>query len=179
MSWSDPEKLKTNSRTSVDSNRLVANTSDAYMPDTMPDHKQAVAEQIAAMSPEEFQAMEKQLLWKMDLKLIPWMTYVTFHRQGVLDWPRSLIRLLYLVNSKLLCEGLMDANSLPAEFHRSCQCRCRKACRCVLFTASLETCKLIGPQEWPNNSILLPCNTPTHLWVSSLVLISILLLTFG
>ncbi|OXG27858.1 hypothetical protein C367_02538 [Cryptococcus neoformans Ze90-1] len=74
MSWSDPEKLKTNSRTSVDSNRLVANTSDAYMPDTMPDHKQAVAEQIAAMSPEEFQAMEKQLLWKMDLKLIPWMT---------------------------------------------------------------------------------------------------------
>lgn len=86
MSWSDPEKLlATTSRTSVDSNRFVANTSDADMPDTMPDHKHAAAEQIAAMSREEFQAMEKQLLWKMDLKLIPWMTYVTFHQQGVLD----------------------------------------------------------------------------------------------
>lgn len=86
MSWSDPEKLlATTSRASVDSNRFVANTSDADMPDNMPDHKHAAAEQIAAMSREEFQAMEKQLLWKMDLKLIPWMTYVTFHQQGVLD----------------------------------------------------------------------------------------------
>lgn len=72
MSWSE-EKLAT-SRTSIDGNRIVVNTSDVDMPDT--DHKQEAAEQIAAMSPEEFQALEKKLLWKIDLKLIPWMTYV-------------------------------------------------------------------------------------------------------
>lgn len=72
MSWSE-EKLGT-SRTSVDGNRIVVNTSDVDMPDT--DHKREAAQQIAAMSPEEFQALEKKLLWKIDLKLIPWMTYV-------------------------------------------------------------------------------------------------------
>ncbi|KAL0243529.1 hypothetical protein I308_105495 [Cryptococcus tetragattii IND107] len=70
MSWSE-EKLGS-SRTSVDGNRIVVNTSDVDMPDT--DHKREAAEQIAAMSPEEFQALEKKLLWKIDLKLIPWMT---------------------------------------------------------------------------------------------------------
>lgn len=72
MSWSE-EKLAT-SRTSIDGNRIVVNTSDVDMPDT--DHKHEAAEQIAAMSSEEFQALEKKLLWKIDLKLIPWMTYV-------------------------------------------------------------------------------------------------------
>lgn len=72
MSWSE-EKLAT-SRTSIDGNRIVVNTSDADIPDT--DYKREAAEQIAAMSPEEFHALEKKLLWKIDLKLIPWMTYV-------------------------------------------------------------------------------------------------------
>ncbi|WVN88810.1 uncharacterized protein L203_104023 [Cryptococcus depauperatus CBS 7841] len=38
------------------------------------DEKSAAAAQLAAMSPEEYQAMEKKLLRRMDLNLIPWMT---------------------------------------------------------------------------------------------------------
>lgn len=75
MSWSQ-EKLATSGGTSIDGNRIVVNTSDVDIPDT--DQKREAAEQIAAMSPEEFQALEKKLLWKIDLKLIPWMTYVKF-----------------------------------------------------------------------------------------------------
>lgn len=32
------------------------------------------AAELAALSPEEYIAMEKKLLWKIDRKLIPWMT---------------------------------------------------------------------------------------------------------
>lgn len=32
------------------------------------------AAELAAMSPEDYRAMEKKLLWKIDRKLIPWMT---------------------------------------------------------------------------------------------------------
>ena len=43
-------------------------------PDTVPDHSEAMAAQIAAMSPEEYSQAERKLLRKMDLNLIPWMT---------------------------------------------------------------------------------------------------------
>lgn len=33
-----------------------------------------LAAEIAAMSPEEYAAYEKKLLWKIDRNLIPWMT---------------------------------------------------------------------------------------------------------
>ena len=29
---------------------------------------------LRAMSPEEYQAFEKKLLWKCDMKIVPWMT---------------------------------------------------------------------------------------------------------
>ncbi|KAK8846631.1 hypothetical protein IAR55_005718 [Kwoniella newhampshirensis] len=61
-------------RSSLDSHRYVANTDDAKMPDTMPDHSREAAEQIATLSKEEYLEMERRLLRKLDLKLIPWMT---------------------------------------------------------------------------------------------------------
>ncbi|WVQ83828.1 hypothetical protein IAT38_005972 [Cryptococcus sp. DSM 104549] len=68
------EKPTNHSRTSLDSRRYVANGPDAEMPEHVPNHSQAAAEQIANMSREEFQALEKKLLRRMDMRLIPWMT---------------------------------------------------------------------------------------------------------
>ncbi|OCF37720.1 hypothetical protein I317_04076 [Kwoniella heveanensis CBS 569] len=62
------------SRASLDSHRYVANTEDSKMPDTMPNHSHEAAEAIARLTPEEYAAMEKRLLRKLDFKLIPWMT---------------------------------------------------------------------------------------------------------
>ena len=36
------------------------------------------AAEVAAMSPEEYAAFERKLLRKMDLKIIPWITYVSY-----------------------------------------------------------------------------------------------------
>ncbi|OCF34043.1 hypothetical protein I316_04390 [Kwoniella heveanensis BCC8398] len=52
----------------------VAAQGDSRTPSTIPDHKQALAEEIAAMSPEEFEAAEKRLVAKIDRNLVPWMT---------------------------------------------------------------------------------------------------------
>jgi hypothetical protein len=61
-------------RTSKESSRQSARGEDELMPDTIPNHNAEAAAQIAAMSPEEFAAAEKALLWKIDTRLVPWMT---------------------------------------------------------------------------------------------------------
>lgn len=71
--------MKDGSDNSIDSRHNVAAESeakreDAKMPDTLPDHSQAAAAELAAMSPEEYAAFEKKLMWKLDLKIIPWIT---------------------------------------------------------------------------------------------------------
>jgi len=35
------------------------------------------------MSPEEYRAFEKKTLWKMDLRIIPWITSVIIHVRAV------------------------------------------------------------------------------------------------
>ncbi|WWC67492.1 uncharacterized protein I206_101400 [Kwoniella pini CBS 10737] len=52
----------------------MSNENDSRTPSTIPDHKQSLAEEIAAMSPVEFQEAEKKLLRKIDRNLVPWMT---------------------------------------------------------------------------------------------------------
>ena len=59
-----------------DPSLLVSNQEDTKMPRTVPDHSKAVAEQIAAMSAEEYALAERRLIRKLDLRLIPWMTQV-------------------------------------------------------------------------------------------------------
>jgi hypothetical protein len=49
-------------------------TPDLEMPPTVPDHHKDFAAQIAAMTPAEYKAAERALLWKIDKNLIPWMT---------------------------------------------------------------------------------------------------------
>jgi hypothetical protein len=38
------------------------------------DQEQAIREQLRAMSAEEYAQREKALLWKIDKRLIPWLT---------------------------------------------------------------------------------------------------------
>ncbi|KAJ9103578.1 hypothetical protein QFC20_004734 [Naganishia adeliensis] len=47
-----------------------------HNPTPLPDNQdvEAIKEQIRNMSPEEFARREKALLWKLDKKLVPWMT---------------------------------------------------------------------------------------------------------
>lgn len=52
---------------------FIATVKDISSP---PDPVLAVREQIAAMSAEEYALAEKKLLRKLDLRLIPWMTWV-------------------------------------------------------------------------------------------------------
>ena len=54
----------------------LSNASDSKTPSTIPDHRQVLAEEIAAMSPEEYEAADKKLLAKLDRNLVPWMTWV-------------------------------------------------------------------------------------------------------
>ncbi|EIW68677.1 hypothetical protein TREMEDRAFT_44495 [Tremella mesenterica DSM 1558] len=65
----DSEKLHR-----ADSSAFVADTEDQKMPSTLPDHKRALAAEIAAMSPEEYRVAERKLVRKIDKNLIPWMT---------------------------------------------------------------------------------------------------------
>ncbi|WRT65182.1 uncharacterized protein IL334_002125 [Kwoniella shivajii] len=54
--------------------QAISQEGDSRTPSTIPDHKQSLAEEIAAMSPEEFDLAEKKLIKKIDRNLVPWMT---------------------------------------------------------------------------------------------------------
>jgi len=43
---------------------------------TLPEDRQGPAWELSQMSPEEYRAFEKKTLWKMDLRIIPWITSV-------------------------------------------------------------------------------------------------------
>jgi len=45
---------------------------------TLPEDRQGPAWELSQMSPEEYRAFEKKTLWKMDLRIIPWITSVCF-----------------------------------------------------------------------------------------------------
>lgn len=44
---------------------------------TLPGDRQGPAWELSQMSPEEYRAFEKKTLWKMDLRIIPWITLVS------------------------------------------------------------------------------------------------------
>lgn len=54
--------------------QVLSDVSDYKAPTTTPDHRQALAEEIAAMSAEEYEAADRKLLAKLDRNLVPWMT---------------------------------------------------------------------------------------------------------
>jgi hypothetical protein len=56
----------------VPSNGTTTNHNPTPLPDNQDD--EAIKEQLRNMSPEEFARREKALLWKLDKKLVPWMT---------------------------------------------------------------------------------------------------------
>jgi hypothetical protein len=41
---------------------------------SLPSDRQGPAWELANMSPEEYRAFEKKTLWKMDVRIIPWIT---------------------------------------------------------------------------------------------------------
>jgi hypothetical protein len=41
---------------------------------TLPLDRQGPAYELANMTPEEYRAFEKKTLWKMDVRIIPWIT---------------------------------------------------------------------------------------------------------
>jgi hypothetical protein len=43
---------------------------------TLPEDRQGPAWELSQMTPEEYRAFEKKTLWKMDLRIIPWITSV-------------------------------------------------------------------------------------------------------
>lgn len=54
------------------SNGTNTNHNPTPLPDAQED--EAIKEQLRNMSPDEYARREKALLWKMDKKLVPWMT---------------------------------------------------------------------------------------------------------
>lgn len=54
--------------------QVLSDVSDYKAHSTTPDHRQVLAEEIAAMSPEEYEAADRKLLAKLDRNLVPWMT---------------------------------------------------------------------------------------------------------
>lgn len=67
-------KVHTMSAEKLEAANALSNASDSKTPSTIPDHRQVLAEEIAAMSPEEYEAADKKLLAKLDRNLVPWMT---------------------------------------------------------------------------------------------------------
>jgi len=62
------------SDTHSDPSLLVTSQEDTKMPHSIPDHVKAIADEIGRMTPEEYALADKKLLWKLDTRLIPWMT---------------------------------------------------------------------------------------------------------
>lgn len=64
----------------------------------IPEERREAARQLAAMTPEEYAAYEKKILWKMDLNIIPWITYVFFFHVVGRGGRLTNDRLLYLIS---------------------------------------------------------------------------------
>lgn len=62
------------SNPSLPSNIIDTKSESHANPSGIPDHHQELAQQLAAMSPEEYLAFEKKVLKKMDWNIIPWIT---------------------------------------------------------------------------------------------------------
>ncbi|WVQ76646.1 hypothetical protein IAR50_006320 [Cryptococcus sp. DSM 104548] len=76
----DNEKPTAHSRTSIESQHFSATPTKPGIitTDDVPDDDKAFAEYVAKMDPDELKAFEKKLLRKQDLRLIPWMTHLSF-----------------------------------------------------------------------------------------------------
>jgi hypothetical protein len=55
----------------------ISDRQDVKATGTMPDSSSDAAAELAKLSEQEYNAMERKLLRKIDRKLIPWMTCVT------------------------------------------------------------------------------------------------------
>lgn len=66
--------LEGSSHSSLNRPPIDTKTLSHANPDGIPDHHQELAQQLAAMSPEEYLAFEKKVLKKMDWNIIPWIT---------------------------------------------------------------------------------------------------------
>jgi hypothetical protein len=58
----------------TDSSSFVGNEADHKSPAGVPDHRREFAEQIAAMSADEYAEMDRRVIRKMDKNIIPWIT---------------------------------------------------------------------------------------------------------
>lgn len=67
-------RAHTMSAEKLEAAQVLSDISDYKAPSTTPDHRQVLAEEIAAMSPEEYEAADRKLLAKLDRNLVPWMT---------------------------------------------------------------------------------------------------------
>ena len=83
------------SNSASDEGRTSPSNDEAKEIRTLPQDRQGPAWELSQMSPEEYRAFEKKTLWKMDLRIIPWITSVSpslFLHQALID------RLLYLIS---------------------------------------------------------------------------------
>lgn len=71
-----PTKGNANSNETFPDMRDNEKGSDVVQPDyaNLSDDRRPYAQELAAMSREEYAAFEKKMLWKMDLHIIPWIT---------------------------------------------------------------------------------------------------------
>jgi hypothetical protein len=63
---------------SVEGGRTSPSNDEVKEIRTLPEDRQGPAWELSQMSPEEYRAFEKKTLWKMDLRIIPWITSVCF-----------------------------------------------------------------------------------------------------
>jgi hypothetical protein len=71
-----PHPTRSSNSASVEGGRISPSNDEAKEIRTLPEDRQGPAWELSQMSPEEYRAFEKKTLWKMDLRIIPWITSV-------------------------------------------------------------------------------------------------------
>lgn len=71
-----PTRSSNSASISVEGGRNSPSNDEVKDIRTLPEDRQGPAWELAQMSPEEYRAFEKKTLWKMDLRIIPWITSV-------------------------------------------------------------------------------------------------------
>jgi hypothetical protein len=92
-----PHPTRSSNSDSVEGGRLSTNDEVKNIRD-LPEDRQGPAWELAQMSPEEYKAFEKKTLWKMDVRIIPWITSVILSSCACDGIEADRIRLLYLVS---------------------------------------------------------------------------------
>ena len=73
---SHPTRSSNSASISVEGGRNSPSNDEVKDIRTLPEDRQGPAWELAQMSAEEYRAFEKKTLWKMDLRIIPWITSV-------------------------------------------------------------------------------------------------------